>query len=85
MSNYTRPSILQNIEAEIVSLISKSRGITEIEALRVFLESKTHEMLIDDDMKLWHFSPIALYDMWENEVATGDPGKSFYLRGDEIE
>lgn len=54
-------------------------------ALRIFLASKTHEMLENDEMKLWHFSPLAVFDMWENEEATGDPGNSLYLRGDEIE
>ena len=42
-------------------------------------------MLEDDEMKIWYFSPLAVYDMWENEEATGDPGNSLYLRGDEIE
>ena len=41
-------------------------------------------MLVNDDMKLWHFSPLAVYDMWEAEEATGDPRNSTYLRGDEI-
>ena len=55
-----------------------------MEGLRQFLSSKTHEMPADDDMKLWYFSPLAVFDMWENEIATGNPGKSLYLRGDEI-
>ena len=38
-------------------------------------------MLADDDMKLWHFSPLAVYDMWETEKATGEPRNSLYLRG----
>ena len=56
-----------------------------MDALRIFLASKTHEMLENVEMKLWHFSPLAAFDMWENEEATGDPGNSLYLRGDEIE
>ena len=39
---------------------------------------------LDDDLKMWHFSPLAVFDMWENEQATGDPRNSLYLRGDEI-
>lgn len=49
------------------------------------MNSKTHAMLANDDMKLWHFSPLAVFDMWEAEEATGDPGNSLYIRGDEIE
>ena len=85
MSEYTRPSILQNYDSEIACLIAENRGITEMEGLRLFLQSETHRMLLDDDMKLWYFSPLAIYDMWENEVITGDFRNSLYLRGDEIE
>lgn len=85
MTKRTEPSILQNFDTEIASMISEKRQISLLDALRIFLCSKTHEMLQDDEMKLWYFSPLAVYDMWENEEATGDPGNSLYLRGDEIE
>ncbi len=85
MNERTKPSILQNYDAEVASLIAKSREISEMDALRLFLSSQTHEMLVDDTLKLWYFSPLAIFDMWENEEATGDPGNSFYLRSDEIE
>ena len=55
-----------------------------MDALRLFMSSETHRMLVDDDLKLWYFSPLAIFDMWENEVATGDPRNSLYLRGDEV-
>ena len=53
-----------------------------MEALQRFLASQTHEMLTDDDTKLWYFSPLAVYDMWETEEATGDPRNSTYLRSE---
>ena len=82
MTKRTEPSILQNFDTEIAELIAKNRGISIMDALRIFLASKTHEMLENDEMKLWYFSPLAVFDMWENEEATGN---SLYLRGDEIE
>lgn len=85
MSNRTSPSILQNIDSEVTILIAKSRGISELDALRIFLNSETHEMLLNDDLKLWYFSYLAIFDMWECEEATGNPRNSFYLKGDEIE
>lgn len=85
MESRTSPSLLQNIDSEVSLLIAKSRDISELDALRIFLNSKTHEMLQNDDLKLWYFSCIAIFDMWENEEATGDPRNSLYLRGDEIE
>lgn len=83
-SNRASPSILQNFDSTLASLIAESRGITLMEGLRLFLGSETHAMLVDDDLKMWYFSPLALFDMWENEVITGDPRNSLYLRGDEI-
>lgn len=85
MSNRTRASILQNFDVEIAGLIAKSRGLSQMDGLRLFLNSETHRMLEDDELKMWHFSSLALFDMWENEIATGDPRNSLYLRGDEIE
>ena len=75
MSERTRASIVQNYDAEV----------SVMDALRIFLSSETHHMLKDNSLRLWYFSPLAIFDMWENEVATGDPRNSLYLRGDEIE
>ena len=85
MNNKTRPSIMQNYDAELAELISKHRGVSLMDGLRIFLKSETHKMLLDNELRLWYFSPLAIFDMWENEEATGDPGNSLYLRGDEID
>lgn len=73
------------INAEVATIIADHRNITPMDGLRIFLNSKTYAMLCDDELDMWEFSPLALYDMWENEVKTGDPGNSFYLKEDEIE
>ena len=54
MEKRTKPSILQNFDCEVTALIAQNRGISQTEALRRFLNSKTHEMLEDDDMKLYN-------------------------------
>ena len=82
--NRTRPSILQNVDAMVAREIARSRDISDMDALRLFAASETHRMLVDDDLKLWYFSPLAIFDMWENEIATGDPRNSLYLRVDEV-
>lgn len=73
------------INAEISTIIAKNRNINPMDGLRIFLNSQTYAMLCDDELDMWEFSPLALYDMWENEVKTGDPRNSFYLKEDEIE
>lgn len=85
MSTRTRPSILKNFDTVVSTLIADSRGISKMDGLRLFLDSETHRMLEDDELKMWYFSPLALFDMWENEIATGEPRNSLYLRGNEIE
>ena len=75
---------MQNVDAMVAREIARSRDISDMDALRLFVVSETHRMLVDDDLKLWYFSPLAIFDMWENEIATGDPRNSLYLRGDEV-
>lgn len=85
MNNRTSASNLYLLDAAVSNLIAQSRDISEMDALRLFIKSETHHMLEQEDQKMWYFSPQALFDMWENEIATGDPRNSYYLRGDEIE
>ena len=80
----TNPGIMQNIDTALAYIIADRRNISKMDALKLFLESETHKMVLDDEMKVWHFAPLAIYDMWENEEATGDPRNSVYIRGDEI-
>ncbi len=84
MSKRTKPRVLYNKESEIAHLIAESRNISDMDGLRLFVNTETHTMLLDDEMKLWHFSSLAIVDMWEHEIRTGDPRNSLYLRGDEI-
>ncbi|MDO4806928.1 MAG: hypothetical protein Q4A07_06745 [Coriobacteriales bacterium] len=82
--DYVSPAILQTVDAAVSELIAHDRCISGLDALRLFVGSETHRMLEDDSLKMWYFSPLALLDMWETELATGDPRNSLYLRGDEI-
>lgn len=80
----TSPVVMQNIDTAVAGLIAEARQLEPLAALRLFLASETHALVLDDATKLWHFSPLAIFDMWENEVATGSPQNSLYLRGDEV-
>ena len=48
MRENTRPSIMQNFDTELAALISKSRGVSLMDGLRIFLKSQTHGMLLDN-------------------------------------
>jgi len=67
------------IDAEVAALIVQSRGIDSMEGLRLFLNSQTYALLCEDELDMLRFSPLAVYDMWDNEVRTGDPRNSLYV------
>jgi hypothetical protein len=75
----TAPRILDFFDRHVGTLIAERYGYAPLEALRLFTRSETYRMLADDDLKLWHFAPLAVFDMWETERATGDPRGSCYL------
>lgn len=44
MINKTNPNILQNIDSEVAILIAK-KTVTDMDALRIFLNSQTHNVI----------------------------------------
>jgi hypothetical protein len=59
-----------------------SLHVDEVTALEKFLHSKTYDLLIDEENKIWHLSPLAIWDIFSTEINTGDPLDSAYLQGD---
>ena len=80
--NKEMPFILAYYNKEITNKINNKYGIEPLEALRMFISSKTYKMLSDEKLEMWEFSPIGIFDMWESEQITGDPRNSLYLRQD---
>ena len=60
------------IVPKTIELISKHEGIDEIEALNKFYNSKTYHLLSIEDTKIWHYSPLTIYNMWKSEFETGE-------------
>ena len=57
---------------QIVDLIITNYKISESLALEKFYSSKTYELLSKEDTKIWHYSPLTIYIMWESEEKTGE-------------
>ena len=74
--------ILEKYDTQIIRLIIEKYGFNEMEALRKFFYSKTYKMLSDFELEMWDFSPLVIFDMWENEQVTGNPRNSLYMRDD---
>lgn len=56
---------------QIVSLIIKKEGLDEIEALIEFYQSKTYDVLSNEETNVWHYSSLTIYNMWKSEKETG--------------
>jgi len=56
----------------VIGLIMQKCGLDELTATRAFYESKVYSLLEQEDTKLWHFSPLTLFCMYEEEQRTGD-------------
>lgn len=64
-------SMLILIVPAVVKLIASNNDLDEIKATDMFYRSKVYEKLEQEDTKLWHFSPLTLYNMYEEEQKTG--------------
>ena len=65
-------SMLILIIPDIVKLIVENYGVNEIEATDMFYNSEVYEKLEQEDTKLWHLSPLTLYNMFDEEKKTGN-------------
>ena len=82
MNETIAATILIYYNSEISKMIAEKYGYDDMDSLREFLNSETYKMLSNKELEMWDFSPIALFDMWENEKITGDPRNSLYIRRD---
>ena len=76
------PDIVDYYDGEVVKMISEKYGCSHMDALRMFVISKTHELLEDEDSGMTSFGAGAVFDIWEAEKITGDPRNSIYIRGE---
>lgn len=72
--------VVKYYDVTIVNLINEKYEIPHMKAFIEFVNSKTYKMLENIDLKMYEFSPLAIFDMWENEKITGTPQTSVYLR-----
>ena len=71
MNNQKLASILGLIAPQIIQQIVQNQSVDEITATRGFYNSKVYELLEQEDTKMWHLSPMALYTLYEEEMRTG--------------
>ena len=64
-------ALLAILNPPVVQLIMDNRKLTAIEAAAMFYNSALYAMLENEASKLWHLSPLTLYELFEEELATG--------------
>lgn len=76
------PEIIDYYNGEVVMMIAEKYGLDQMEALKQFVMSKTHEMLENEDFGMTDFGAGAIFEIWECEKITGEPKNSVYIRGE---
>ena len=64
-------SMLILLVPQIINLIAENSGEDEVSASRRFYESKVYAELEKEETKLWHFSALTLFNMYDEECKTG--------------
>lgn len=65
-------AMLVLIVPKVIGLIVQESGLDEVTATKAFYESKVYSLLEQEDTKLWHLSPLTLFNMYEEERKTGN-------------
>jgi len=65
-------ALLAILNPSVVQLIMDNRKLTNIEAATMFYNSGLYAMLENEASKLWHLSPLTLYELLEEELTTGN-------------
>ena len=64
-------ALLVLIIPEVVRLIIEKYKCDEVTAIREFYGSKVYSLLEQEDTKMWHYSPLTLFNMYDEERKTG--------------
>jgi hypothetical protein len=62
---------LQMLCPMLIQIIMEKKGITIFDSVKLLYLSRLYEKLEIESTKLWHLSPLALYELLEMELQTG--------------
>ena len=71
MSPEKLSAILAILTPAVIMMIMEKKGLTNIEATELFYCSNVYAMLENEESKLWHLSPLTLYEIFDEELTTG--------------
>ncbi len=71
MGNEKFSAVMGVLVPQIILLITENYSYDEMTATNEFYASKVYGVLEDEETKLWHFSPLTLFNMFDEEKKTG--------------
>ncbi|MDR0443440.1 MAG: hypothetical protein LBH44_08555 [Treponema sp.] len=71
MSRTEYKATLQMLVPMIIQVIIEKKDVSVSSAIKLLYVSKLYEKLENERTKLWHLSPLALYELLEMELQTG--------------
>ena len=71
MNSEKLSALLSILNPAVIRMIMENKGLTNIEAVKLFYNSALYAMLENESSKLWHLSPLTLYELLEEELSTG--------------
>ncbi|MDR1185959.1 MAG: hypothetical protein LBK95_00640 [Bifidobacteriaceae bacterium] len=72
-------SLLAMMTPQIIERLAQERSLTIEQAAAALYTSRLYQALEDEESKAWHLSPLALTDLLEQELDTGEivwPGET---------
>jgi hypothetical protein len=64
-------ALLTVLNPAVIQIIMDTKGLTNIEAAKLFYNSDVYAMLENESSKLWHLSALTLYELLEEELTSG--------------
>ena len=64
-------ALLAILNPSVVQLVMENKKLSNIEAIKLFYNSALYAMLENEASKLWHLSPLVLFELLEEELSTG--------------
>lgn len=64
-------ALLAIIVPPVIEQIARNCNIEESEAISRFYQSRLYEELSNEKSELWHYGPMTLYTMYQDELMTG--------------
>ena len=71
MNEIEYKATLQMLLPMVIQTIIEKGNISIVPAIKLFYMSELYKKLENESTKLWHLSPLALYNLFEIEIQTG--------------